>query len=182
MKKKFLVIGHARHGKDTVAAILATELGLVATSSSEYACQHLVYPQLKVQYGYKTPCECFKDRANHRVEWYNIIANYNINDTAKMAREVFATSDIYIGMRSAIELQATLREGLVDLVIWVDAGQRVPVESRGSCTVEKNMAHVIIDNNGTMLQLEEKVAQLAMDLREKNQVTNEAAKVTIIST
>ena len=151
--KKFIVIGNARHGKDTTAELLADELGLRMISSSAFACENLIFPNLKRQYGYLTADECFLDRINHRVEWFNLISSFNTPDPAKLARDILSTSDIYVGMRCASELHACLRANLADLVIWVDASQRVAQEGRGSCTVEQTMAHVVVDNNGSLVEL-----------------------------
>lgn len=45
--KKFLVIGHARHGKDTFAEILEEVFGLKFKSSSQAAVDIFIYDALK---------------------------------------------------------------------------------------------------------------------------------------
>ena len=164
--KKFIVIGNARHGKDAAAELLADELGLRMISSSAFACENLIFPNLKRQYGYLTADECFLDRINHRVEWFNLISSFNTPDPAKLARDILATSDIYVGMRCASELHACLRANLADLVIWVDASQRVAQEGSGGCTVEQTMAHVVVNNNGSFEELREEVRRLAREIRD----------------
>ena len=164
---KIIVLGYARHGKDTAAEILATELNSSLTSSSHFACEHLIYPQLKVIYGYESADECFNDRGNHRVEWYNIIAHYNCKDATRLARDVFATADIYVGMRNAVELHACLRANLVDLVVWIDASRRLTLEGRDSCTVDETMAHHVINNNGTLAELTNRIKSLAKQIRDE---------------
>ena len=144
---KLLIIGFSGHGKDTVAKILSDKLSLSFSSSSKFACEQLVFPNLKNIYGYRSPDECFNDRDNHRVEWFNLISYYNQRDPTRLARELLQQHDIYVGMRNAKELTACLRAELFDLVIWVDASQRLPKEALGSCTVDSGLAHMVLDNN-----------------------------------
>jgi hypothetical protein len=151
---KLLIIGHARHGKDTVADILKHQLGLKAISSSEFACEHVVFPALSKNYGYKTAKECFEDRFDHRTEWFNLICTYNDGDKARLAREIMLTSDVYIGMRCEDELQACKEQKMFDRIIWVDASQRIQEqESTSSCTVTSSSADIVVSNNGTLEEL-----------------------------
>jgi len=154
---KILIIGHARHGKDTVAEIIASRLGMKFQSSSEAVCELLVFPQLSAKYGYKTPNECFKDRANHRAEWYDIITEYNKEDLTRLARLILARNNIYVGMRNWNECQACIDEKVFDYVIWVDAHKRMPLEPVSSMTVTQDQANVVIDNNGSLKDLNDKI-------------------------
>ena len=52
---KILIIGHARHGKDTVADILYKNFNLTYTGSSQAAAEIFLYDALKDKYGYKSP-------------------------------------------------------------------------------------------------------------------------------
>ena len=38
---------------------------------------------------------------------------------------------------------------MFDLVIWVDASNRLPLEDKESFNIDKSCAHIILDNNGT---------------------------------
>ena len=96
MKNKVLIIGHARHGKDSMAEILNKEFGLKFESSSQSAANIFLYDMLKDKYGYKTPEECFEDRVNHRQEWYEAIVEYNKDDRAKLAKGILERSDCYV--------------------------------------------------------------------------------------
>lgn len=66
MIKKILILGHARHGKDTLAEILNKEYGMTFMSSSQAANEIFLFDELKNKYGYKTKEESFNDRVNHR--------------------------------------------------------------------------------------------------------------------
>ena len=51
---KILIIGEARHGKDTVAEIMRDEYGMTFQSSSHFVCEKAVFPYMSAKYGYKT--------------------------------------------------------------------------------------------------------------------------------
>ncbi len=157
IKFKLLVIGPMRHGKDTFAEILNKHFGLKFQSSSQAAADIFIYDTLKPKYGYKTSEECFEDRVNHRAEWYELICMYNHLDKAKLAKSILKTSDCYVGMRDRDEIKECLRQKVFDLVIWVDADKRMPPEPTESFNIDKSCADIIIENNGTLAEFEEKV-------------------------
>ena len=182
---KILVLGHARHGKDTFCECLAEISGLTFVSSSRFCLKKVVWPVLtrpgltesfldwllltgghsfsaayeiaSIREKYSTPEECFEDRGAHRELWYNLIRWYNSSDPARLGREIFQENDIYCGLRSREEYEALARAVPVDCVIWVDAGKRLPPEG-SSCTVTPRMADIIFDNNGTVDDLYSDVA------------------------
>lgn len=157
---KILVIGNMKHGKDTFAEILRDEFGLKFISSSQAAVDIFIYQELKEKYGYKTPEECYEDRVNHRAEWYNMICDYNKDDKARLAKAILEVSDCYVGMRDREEIEECLRQNLFDLVVWVDASERLPLEPVDSFNIDKSCADIIIDNNGTVNDLYKKVYRL----------------------
>lgn len=153
MKPKLLVIGHGRHGKDTVCDILASRYGYSFESSSQFCSKLFIFDMLKDQYGYKNEEECYADRHNHRAEWYNAICDYNIPDPAKLGREIFKEHDIYCGLRNKKEFHAMKNTGVFDYAIWVDRSDFLPPESKDSMSLEQWMADFTIDNNGTLEDL-----------------------------
>lgn len=162
---RLLLIGHCRHGKDTVAELLKEYYGLNFISSSQACADIFIYDELKEKYGYKTPEECFLDRVNHRDEWYQMICEYNKDDKAKLAKEILKYNNTYVGMRDWGEIQECLKQELFDLVIWVDASDRLPQESANSFNITKADADIIIENNGTLEELREKIKRLGKLLR-----------------
>lgn len=153
MKPKLLVIGHGRHGKDTVCDILANRYGYSFESSSQFCSKLFIFDMLKDQYGYKNEEECYADRHNHRAEWYNAICEYNIPDPAKLGREIFKEHDIYCGLRNKKEFHAMKNTGVFDYAIWVDRSDFLPPESKDSMSLEQWMADFTVDNNGTLEDL-----------------------------
>jgi hypothetical protein len=154
---KLLIIGSARWGKDSMAEILADNFGLKFKSSSQAAADIFIYDELKEKYDYKTSEECFEDRVNHRAEWYNMICGYNINDKAKLAKGILEITDCYVGMRDRCEISECINQGIFDLIIWVDASERLPLEDSSSFNIDKSCADVILDNNGTYEQFVDRV-------------------------
>ena len=160
-----MILGYARHGKDTVAEILRDNLGLKFASSSFAAAEKVMRPFLAAKgITYNSLEECYADRVNHRQDWYEQIKAYNNPDGARLAREIYKDNDIYVGMRSEVELEAVRKEGLYDYSIWVDRSKHVAPESSASCSITPAMANWVIDNNGTLEQLKVNTLALYWDL------------------
>ena len=162
---KLLLVGNMRHGKDSFAEILNQEFGYTFESSSQAAANIFLYDLLKDKYGYLTPEECFEDRMNHRQEWYEAICDYNKDDRAKLAKGILERSDCYVGMRDRGEIEECIKQGLFDLVIWIDASERLPLEDASSFNIDKSCADIIVDNNGTEAQFRERVKRLGKILK-----------------
>ncbi len=162
---KLLVLGPARHGKDTVSEMLCKKLGLTFTSSSIICCEAFIFDRLKKKYGYNTVAECFNDRVNHRAEWFDMICEYNKNDGAKLGKLIFSKDDIYCGLRNMDEFIAIQKQNLFDCCIWVDASKRMPPEPETSITVTRSCADFVIDNNLDLEFLEWEVDGLCKMLK-----------------
>jgi len=159
-KPKLLVIGHARHGKDTVCEILRDNYGFSFESSSKFCSKRFLFDKLKDKYGYASEDECYTDRHNHRAEWYNEICAYNIPDASRLGAEIFQEHDIYCGLRNRKEYHAMRNRRIFTYAIWVDRSEHLPLESRDSMSLEEWMADFTIDNNGSLKDLEFNIAQL----------------------
>lgn len=168
--KKLLIIGHARHGKDTVAEMLRDKFGYVFQSSSYAAAKIFLFDALKDKYGYTTFSECFEDRVNHRAEWHDLICEYNKTDKARLAMDIMEYSDIYVGMRSDTELQQCLRLGIFDMVIGV-YNPREPLEPASSFDIDIwKHSDIIIPNSGTLQDLEQRILLLKNILINENEL------------
>lgn len=174
MLYKLLIIGHGRHGKDTLAELLRDHFGLKFVSSSQAASEIFIYDDLKSKYGYASPEECFNDRANHRAEWYDLICDYNKEDRAKLAKGILERANCYVGMRDRDEINECIRQNLFDLIIWVDACERLPKEAPDSFNIDKTCADIIIENNGTLDEFTSKVFKLGKILTTFNIHLHEA--------
>ena len=149
-RRKLLLLGHGGHGKDTLAEALRDLGGVRFASSSETANRLVIYPRLREKYGYASEQECFDDRRNHRLEWYQLICEYNAEDRARLSKQILAEQDMYVGMRDQQEFEAT--RPLVDLVLWVDAAERLP-EKDPSLFIAQEEADLCVPNNSTPLRL-----------------------------
>ena len=166
-KIKLCIVGHCRHGKDSLAEILNEEFGYTFESSSQSAANIFLYVLLKDKYDYKTPEECFEDRVNHRQEWYEAICEYNKDDKARLAKGILERSDAYIGMRDREEIEECMRQGIFDLIIWVDASERLPMEDASSFNIDKSCADIIIENNNDYESFKKSVIRLGKTLLNK---------------
>ena len=160
MKLKLLVIGHGRHGKDTVCEILRDCYGYSFESSSQFCSRLFIYNQLKDKYNYDNEETCYADRHNHRQEWYESICDYNVPDPSRLGREIFKQHDIYCGLRNKKEFHAMRNTNVFNYAIWVDRSDHLPPEAKTSMSLEQWMADFTIDNNGTLTELEFNVKQL----------------------
>lgn len=157
-----------RHGKDTVAEMLHQMFGLTFESSSIAASRIFLYEALKDKYGYTTPEECFEDRVNHRAEWHDLIVDFNREDKARLAKEILKTSDIYVGMRSNIEAEACIEQGIFDYIIGV-YDPRKPEEPKDSFNIDLwEKCNFVIPNGGTLPQLQAKVFNLGLLILNSN--------------
>lgn len=157
---KLLIIGHGRHGKDTVCEILKNSYGFSFRSSSEFCAEKFIYERLKDKYGYKSFVDCYKDRHNRRSEWYDMIHDYCSKDHARLGREIFQENDIYCGLRNKAEFHAMRNTGVFDYAIWVDRSDHLPLEHSSSMTLETWMADYVIDNNGSLEDLKRNTTAL----------------------
>jgi hypothetical protein len=163
MGNKILVLGHGRHGKDTVGEMINKHTGLTFKSSSLAAAEIFLFDDLKEEYGYETFEECFNDRHtqygdyNMRQIWHEKIAEYNTPDKARLAREILKQNDMYLGMRSDDEIQASIKGSLFDWVIGV-YDYRKPLEPKESFNIDMwAVSDFVIMNNSTLEVLEQRV-------------------------
>lgn len=145
---KLLIIGHARHGKDTLAEKIRDRAGLRFTSSSVFVGQECIWPTWGSE-RYDHFDEMFADRVNHRKTWADLISAYNTPDKTRTAKTMFERGyDMYVGMRRRDELNACRKAKLFDHVIWVDASGRLPLEGGDSMELTAADADTCFDSNG----------------------------------
>ena len=161
---KILILGNARHGKDTLAELLADRFGMTYKSSSEMAMEIFLFDMLKEKHGYETMQECFEDRVNHRQIWYLSICDYNKDDRARLAKDILEGHDCYVGMRDLDEFKAS--KDLFDVIIWVDASKRLGT-SENTNKIPVSEADMVITNDGTFEDFKEKARLLGNMLFDK---------------
>lgn len=163
---KVMVIGHARHGKDTVGELLKKHYGLSFTSSSLFCAERIMMPffdnaeaddKLPV---YDTAEECYEDRANYRKQWHDQITAHCQGDLSRLVREIFEKNDVYCGCRNDREFLQAKGEGLFNFSLWVDRSLHLPAEKRDSMKLERWMADEVVDNNGSLADLERNLIRI----------------------
>ncbi len=159
---KILVLGHAGHGKDTAAELLARMLDLKFCSSSLFVFEKAVLPTFREMYGYTTVEECYANRGQHREELRLLIKQYNTPDLTRLTRELLAENDIYVGLRDADEFAATRH--LYNVIFWVDAWIRTRTVDP-SMKIEYERSFEWIDNNGSLSYTTRQLTRLAQALR-----------------
>jgi hypothetical protein len=160
-KKKLLILGYARHGKDTVAEILRDEHGYNFTSSSYFCAEKVCRPYLAERgVHYASLDECYKDRVNHRADWYDAIAAFNAQDPTALSKGILEIGDIYVGMRNAREY--AVAKDLFDEVWWVNStGRGLPPEDKSSMDIVFDPNEMrLIENNGSVDELKALIATL----------------------
>jgi len=157
---KLRINGYARHGKDTVADIIAKGYGLIKPDASRIIARYLVTSRLPRGWYPGTLDEqieeAYQDRVNHRTGWYNFVSDMGAET---LCLEVMREGDIYVGERRRQSFDLT--KGLFDYSIWVDAtGRGLLPEPGGSCDITSDGHDYIINNNGTLEELETEVHSL----------------------
>lgn len=152
--RKVVVMGHARHGKDTVAERLRDTFGLQYRGSSEICAEFVKQEMQDLQIKhYPTVEACFEDRGNFRADWHKIIHDYNRGDPARLGKLIFSQADIYCGIRDVDELNGIVAE-FDPILVWVSADSRVPQEDSSSINISFNKDTMIpLLNDGTLDQL-----------------------------
>lgn len=163
-KPRLMIMGYGRHGKDTAAEYLRDKYGLTFQSSS-IAAAEAIFPLLQSVRDYGSVEEAFEDRHSvilvgvddgqilMREVWHQAIKLLNKGDPTTLAKQIYAKSDIYVGIRSKEEFNAIKSKRMFDLSIWIDRGEHLPPEAEVSCTVSPDMADLVVNNNGTLEDL-----------------------------
>jgi hypothetical protein len=158
--RKILIIGHGGHGKDTFAKLLDDMWDFRYTSTSKMALDLFMWDKLKDKYNYSSPSDCYSDRVNKREEWFEAISDYNKDDETRLVRAVLNNGNCCVGVRDKREFLACKAKKIFDLVIWVDASDRLDKEPVSSFDILKSDADIIIDNNSDINSLIEKAKRV----------------------
>lgn len=158
-RNKILILGHGRHGKDTLAELMEEHLGITFISSSWGAAKAILpYLNCALKRKYATVEEAYEDRHNHRNLWKHLISYYNKDDKARLCKEILNTSDCYVGMRCQEEYEAS--RDLFDYIFWVDASERVDYIDP-TMTIQFDPYEMYrIPNHGTLTELLTEVVEI----------------------
>ena len=155
---KLLILGHARHGKDTIAEFLRDDHGFSFSSSSYFAMDKVVRPRLAaLGHEYATRELCYGDRIYKREIWRDAISDYTFRDKARLAKNILVMHDVYVGMRSQEEFDASRH--LFDHVIWVKRALRE--EDDTTMSIKQTPDMIPMCNKGSLADLRSDVQDLA---------------------
>lgn len=161
MKPSILILGHGRHGKDYFCELLCRKLPELTFTSSSWAVAEMIYKTYPFSVFYNNIEECYADRINQREKWYAFISEFNKGDRSRLAKQILSQSNIYVGMRSDLEYQAS--KSLFNHIFYVDASERVKT-SDSTMKIGYNKREMIwIDNNGSKEDLFHE-AQIASEI------------------
>ena len=167
LEHRIMVVGHGRHGKDTVAEILATELKLRLQGSTSYAVIPLLSYALEGTTTIDDQELCYAGRHDNRKYWYDFCNMLRVIDPLMLIKLVLSRSDIIIGTRSKIEFTAALDYFKPFNVIWVQR-RGFPDDptmdySRADVAVECNkrdIRHTTLGNNDDIPTLRQQIKSL----------------------
>ena len=150
---KYLILGHAQHGKDTVASILSNYLNAFYIPTSLLISKILIFDVLKNKYNYTDYTHCYEERYKVRNEWVSIINEYNSQDPSRLIKEVLNLNDFYIGLRNIHQFNAS--KHLFKYILWVDNPYK-PKEV--FMHIPPTVSHIIINNDCSLSELKHRLS------------------------
>lgn len=150
--------GFGRAGKDTAAEWFRDNTKLVFKGGCSWTALPYMAGRLSADLGREvTVEEAYATRHQDRMKWYNYMNEYRAVDAALIIRDVLKHSDIVCGVRDKCELLTAKKEGLLDLIIWIE--RDVPVDPTVTYSIED--ADIIIRNNSDIETFHRRLRSLA---------------------
>lgn len=163
-KLKIMVIGHSRHGKGTVCAMLE-QLGYTTTSSSWHACHRWLFEQIQNDVNmptYNSMEECYADRSNHRNYWKVSIKDFNLQwGLTMLGRSIYDSHNIYDGCRDRQEFDAIKGAQMFDICVWVINPYKTITEEMELSEADSDF---ILHNDGKLAKLMRRVATMETEI------------------
>lgn len=149
------LVGMGRAGKDTAGEYLSARFKLRPPKSSSLNALPLVATMAGT-----TEERAYRERHQNRKFWIEACNAIRGDDYATLTRWCLAVCDVVIGIRGDREFATVLREGVVDLTVWVD--RDVPADptvefARGDCDV-------VVENHTTLERFHERLCRLGRSI------------------
>jgi hypothetical protein len=142
------LLGWGRAGKDEAGIWLGKNTALrYVGSSSNVAC-----PMIAAELGI-TEEEAWNTRHQNRAFWKDWADKYRGDDGSKLCRAILEKGDIVVGLRDKFELDCCKREGLLDIIVWIDR----PVPQDFTVTFSVDDCDIVIRNHGTIEEFHQKL-------------------------
>ena len=146
MKKRLLIVGHGRSGKDTAAEILHGA-GLTYAGSLSWFALPFMAKRLK------QPLQiAWERRHEHRMAWYHGCNELRREDPLFLVRLALAEANVVTGLRDIAEITAAKEENLFDEILWVERNG-TPIDP--TLTYGKEQCSDVVFNNGTLAEFKE---------------------------
>ncbi len=146
-------VGHGRAGKDTAAQMFCARARLTyGGSTSLVAVPYVALAAGDHQY------ECYTGRHSHREFWFHFLNEFRRGEPDLIAKMLLAQGDVLAGVRAAEEFRCLIPNGVADIHVWIDR-RGTPEDPTVEFT--RDECDLVIDNNGSLVELDEKVGRLA---------------------
>lgn len=154
---RIAIAGYGRHGKDEAGQILGRISSLRYGGSTSWAALPFVARELGI-----APQVAWETRYQYREFWKSYCNFLRRNDSCFLTRLVLENADIVCGFRGRPELDALRSSKLVDRIVWIDASRRINSEPDPTVDFGPEDCDEILDNNGTLEQLQKTVWDFAV--------------------
>jgi hypothetical protein len=120
LPKRYVVVGHGRSGKDTVASMLCQKLRYNYGGSTSSGTLPLVCYSLYGRTDIPTQQYCYDTRHQNRAYWYDFCNLLRIIDPLMLLKLTLSQTDVIVGTRSEEEFVNSLDYFKPTHVVWVD--------------------------------------------------------------
>ena len=151
------VVGHGRAGKDTAAEWFRDHTVLRYAGGSSWSAADYMGGLLG-----KTAEEAYRDRHADRMFWFDELNKLRDREGPTcLVRRCLTHSDVVCGLRNRVELLGGRREGLIDLIVWIDR----PVPHDPTVEFDIDDADLVIRNHGTLREFYGRLENFARTLK-----------------
>lgn len=144
--------GMGRAGKDTAAEYVCTRTGGVYPQSAS----RLMLPLVAHMVG-ETAEQAWENRHANRIFWISACHALRGSDYSLLVRMCLGAGDVAVGIRGRLELASVLKDGIIDLAVWID---RPSIPTDPTVEYGPGDCDVLIPNHGSLLDLYRKLDRL----------------------
>lgn len=154
------IMGPTNSGKDHAADWFALNTALRYQGTTSTVISREVARREGITYE-----QAHAQRHRRKVEWRALGDEMRKDDPAALARAVLVGSNLLVGVRARCEMEAVLKERLVDVVYWID--RRIdgePVAHDITLEFGPELCHAVIQNHWGTAEYEERLRAIAQSL------------------
>lgn len=144
------ILGMGRAGKDTAGEFLAKTFHLKPVKSSSLNALPLVAHMIGI-----SEEQAYAERHQRREFWIEACNQLRADDLTRLARWCFSVCDLAVGLRGGKELPAVVKEGVVDLTVWIE--RDVPKDPTVEFT--RDDCDVVIENHTSVDRFYERLTR-----------------------